>query len=56
MDCHIVIQVEIIHDGNTHDKPYQLKKDDIDCHVNYHLEFGSQVSVPVLLYYNVLVT
>ena len=34
-------------DGNTHDKPCQLKLNDIDCLVNYNVRFSAQVGVQI---------
>ena len=35
--------------GNTRNKSCQLKLNDIDCHVNCHVEFGVQISVSSIM-------
>ena len=39
--------------GNIHDKPCQLKLNDIDCYLYYHIEFDAnfdtQFSVPSII-------
>ena len=37
---------------NTRDKSCQLKLNNINCHVNYHVRFGVQVRIPTLLIIN----
>ena len=34
------VTIYIIIDGNTHDKPCQLKLDDINCYVYCHIKFS----------------
>ena len=37
----------LVNGDNTHDKSCQLKLNDMDCHGNYHVGFGVQVSAQV---------
>ena len=35
--------------GNTRGMSYQLKLNDMDCHVIYHVGFGAQVDVSSII-------
>ena len=39
---------------NTHDKSCQLKLNNINCHVIYHMGFGAQVSIPSIIVYQII--
>ena len=36
---HVAIHMTM--NNNTHDKPCQLKLNDMDCHINCHMRFGA---------------